>query len=243
MKSNHALDQRALKAQRDETAMNEFAAENKGFILWCATRVCKRYITDSDDEYEVALVAFWEAVRQYREQSGSFGAFAALVIRRRLMDSFDARSRHSREIPSGHSMTWDEEEEQAEGVVAEVQRTIVRDAREDPRAVREEIEELGEVLKEYGFTFFDLAEASPKAGKTKKCCARAVNWMLALAERVLRMRKTRSLPVAAISEALAIARKILERHRRYIIAATEILDGDFPHLAEYMDYIRKERTE
>ncbi len=66
--------------------------------------------------------------------------------------------------------------------------------------------------------------------------------MLALLDRLIQMRKTRSLPVAAISAALDIARKILERHRRYIITATEILDGDYPHLAEYLDYIRKERT-
>lgn len=76
----------------------------------------------------------------------------------------------------------------------------------------------------------------------RSCCAKAVNWMLALAERVLMMRKKRSLPVVAISKALEIARKIIERHRRYIIAATEILDGDYPHLAEYLDYIKRERT-
>ena len=99
-----------------------------------------------------------------------------------------------------------------------------------------------DILREYGFSFFDLAEASPKAEKTKRCCARAVNWMLAVAERILQMRRSRSLPVAAISAALEIARKILERHRRYIIASTEILDGDFPYLAEYLEYIRKERA-
>ncbi len=236
------MDRQAIEAQRDETAMNLFVAENKGFILRCASKVCKRFITDSDDEYEVALLAFWEAVKQYRESSGSFSAFAALVIRRRLMDHFDSQSRRSREIAAGHSMTWDEDEEQTGGVIAEVQRAVVQDTRDDQSEVKEEILEIGGVLKAYGFSFFDVAEASPKAGKTKKCCARAVNWMLALAERILQMRRTRGLPVAAISAALDIARKILERHRRYIIAATEILDGDFPHLAEYLDYIRKERT-
>ena len=222
--------------------MNHFVADNKRFILRCASKVCKRFITESDDEYEVALVAFWEAARQYKENSGSFAAFAALVIKRRLLDSFDSNARRSREIAAGHSMTWEDEEGQAAGVMAEVQRAIVEDAREDTAEVlREEIEALGDVLKEYGFSFFDLAEASPKAGKTKKCCARAVNWMLALVERILQMRKTRSLPVAAISKALDIAKKILERHRRYIIAATEILDGEYPHLAEYLEYIRRER--
>lgn len=236
------LDEQAIVAKNDETALNQFVADNKDFILRCASKTCRRFITERDDEYEVAMVAFWEAVRQYKGAEGSFSSFAAMVIRRRLMDSFDRKSRYNREIAVGHSMTWDDKEDQPGSVIAEVQQTIVRNARDDTNDVKEEIEALGDVLKEYGFSFFDLAEASPKAGKTKQCCARAVNWMLAVAERILQMRKTHSLPVAAISLALSIARKILERHRRYIIAATEILDGDYPHLAEYMDYIRKERA-
>ncbi len=242
MEPNYPMDHRAMEAQRDETVMNLLLAESKGFILRCASKVCRRFITDSDDEYEVALLAFWEAVKQYNEDSGSFRSFAALVIRRRLMDFFDSQSRRKREIAAGHSMTWDEDEGQAGGVIAEVQRVIIQDSRDDTDAVKEEISEVSCILRDYGFSFFDVAEASPKAGKTKECCARAVNWMLALQDRLIRMRKTRSLPVTAISAALDIARKILERHRRYIITAAEILDGDYPHLAEYLDYIRKERT-
>ena len=243
MESKQTPDLRALEAQKNEDVMNQFVDENKDFIKRCASVVCKRFITDSDEEYEVALVAFWEAVRHYNAQAGSFRSFASLVIRRRLLDSFDSKSRRRQEIPAGHSMTWDDAEETSGGIMTEIQRSIVQKAEEDPQAIRDEIQDLSEVLKEYGFSFFDLAEASPKALKTKKCCAKAVNWMLAVAERILQMRKTHSLPVAAISLALSIARKILERHRRYIIAATEILDGDYPHLAEYMDYIRKEREE
>ena len=242
MEPNNPMDDRVMEAQRDEAAMNLLVAESKGFILRCASKVCKRFITDSDDEYEVALPAFWEAAKQYNQGSGSFSSFAALVIRRRLMDFFDSQSRRKREIAAGHSMTWDEDKGQAGGVIAEVQRVIVQDSGDDTDAVKEEIAAISDVLRDYGFSFFDVAEASPKAGKTKICCARAVNWMLALLDRLIRMRKTRSLPVAAISAALDIARKILERHRRYIITATEILDGDYPHLAEYLDYIRKERT-
>ena len=237
-------DHIAIEAKSSEERMNQFVAESKGFILRCASRTCRRFITESDEEYEVAMVAFWEAIRHYDENSGNFASFASLVIRRRLMDSFDNQTRHRPEIPVGHSMTWDEaaDENQAGGVMAEVQQAIVRETRDDAAVIREEIEALGSVLRGYGFSFFDLAEASPKADKTKKCCARAVNWMLAVVERILQMRRSHSLPVNAISRALDIARKILERHRRYIIAAIEILDGDYPQLAEYLDYIRKEQV-
>ena len=242
MELNFTLNHPALQARQSEEAMNRYIRQNEAFILRCASRVCKRFISKSDDEFEIALVAFWEAVKKYSEQRGSFESFSFLVIKRRLMDYFDSQSRRHQEIPAGHSMTWDGEEDGTQGVTSQVQKILLQDAREDPTAIREEIEALGLVLKDYGFTYMDLAEASPKAAKTKHCCARAVNWMLAAAERVLQMRKSRSLPTSAIEKALDIARKILERHRRYIIAATEILDGDYPHLAEYMDYIRKERS-
>ena len=235
-------DSRALAAQTDEAELNRLVADSRTFILRCASRTCGRYVTDSDEAYETAMLAFWEAVRCYRSGSGSFQAFAAMVIRRRLLDAFDRTSRLSREIAAGHAMTWDEGEEEADGIVSEVQRAIVQDAADETARVREEIEALGEVLGDYGFSFFDLAEASPKAGKTRQSCAKAVRWMLAAAERVMNMRKTRSLPVAMISLALSIARKIIERHRRYIIAATEILDGDYPCLAEYLESIRKEQA-
>ena len=233
-------DEKAVAARTNEYALNELVRENNSFILRCASKTCKRFITESDDEYEVALVAFCEAVRAFNADAGGFMGFAALVIRRRLMDYFDKQSRRSNEISAGSAMTWDEDV--STGVIAEVQKALVQKDGTADHTIRDEIEALGDVLSEYGFSFFDLAEASPKASKTKHCCARAVNWMLALVERILNMRKTHSLPVSAISKALEIARKIIERHRRYIIAATEILDGDYPYLAEYMDYIKKEKS-
>ena len=235
-------DKMAVDAKNSEDTLNQLVIENNSFILRCASKTCKRFITESDDEYEVALVAFCEAVRTFNPGTGHFTAFAALVIRRRLMDYFDSQSRRSREIAAGSAMTWENSEDQPTGVIAEVQQKIVQENQPDAHTIKDEIEALGTVLNDYGFSFFDLAEASPKAEKTKHCCARAVNWMLAVVDRILNMRKTHSLPVAAIVKALEIARKIIERHRRYIIAATEILDGDYPHLAEYMDYIKRERS-
>ena len=105
---------------------------------------------------------------------------------------------------------------------------------------REEIAEMQSVLQRYGFSFFDLADASPKTEKTRKSCAQAVRTLLAAALLMAQMRLRRLLPIRELSEASGVVRKILERHRKYIIAAAEILDGDFPILAGYMSYIRKQ---
>ena len=53
------------------------------------------------------------------------------------------------------------------------------------------------------------------------------------------MKTSKTLPVKDISSDKSISVKILERHRKYIIAAAEIMNGDYPLLKEYMNYIRK----
>ena len=45
--------------------------------------------------------------------------------------------------------------------------------------------------------------------------------------------------IKKIIENTLLPRKILERHRNYIIAAVEILSGEYPLLAEYLSFIRK----
>ena len=109
----------------------------------------------------------------------------------------------------------------------------------DKSAVRDEIEAVQELLQEYGFSFFDLADCSPKAEKTKKQCAQAVIALLEDPELFRRMRSTKALPTKEIIRVSGVSKKILERHRKYIIAAAEILNGEYPLLAEYMNYIRK----
>jgi RNA polymerase sigma factor len=51
------------------------------------------------------------------------------------------------------------------------------------------------------------------------------------------MRASGRLPIAQLCIACALPRKILERHRKYIIAAAEILTNDYPYLIEYVSYI------
>ena len=54
-----------------------------------------------------------------------------------------------------------------------------------------------------------------------------------------RMRKTGALPGKELCRRAGVPPKLLEHHRRYIIAAAEILDGDYPHLADYLRFVRK----
>ena len=56
-------------------------------------------VTRSDDEYSVALLAFYEAIEGYDPESGPFGAYASLVIGRRFADHYRSQHRFDAEMP------------------------------------------------------------------------------------------------------------------------------------------------
>jgi RNA polymerase sigma factor len=216
-------DRSALAAKTDEQALNNLIEAQKPWILRVCSDVTHRYITDSDDEWSTALLAFHEAVQSYDESKGAFLAFASVVIRRRLLDDIRSQWRHKGEI---HVLEGELEEEPDRSI-------------DTAQAAREEIAAAQAILKPYGFSFFDLAESSPKAEKTKDACCKAVLALLKNEELLEKMRKNKALPMKELELASGVARKILDRHRRYIIAAAEILSGEYPVLAEYLGYIRK----
>ena len=233
----------ALAARKDEKRMDSFLRQNRRFILGYASKTVKRFVTESDDEWSIALIAFHEAVQTYDENRGPFRPFAALVIRRRLADHLDRESRTHREIGTDLTSGEIEDLESAPAVQLEAQRVIVKRSMElsaSKEALKDEIEAMQQILSGYGFSFFDLADCSPKAQKTKKGCL-AVIGVLAGDETLMRkMRKNGALPVKELCSRSGVSPKLLEKHRRYIIAAAEILYGDFPHLGEYFRDAKKE---
>ncbi|MCR5119937.1 MAG: RNA polymerase sigma-I factor [Lachnospiraceae bacterium] len=237
------VSSRALKAAADEAVLEAFIQENKSFILSVASRIMKRYVTDSDDEWSVALIAFDEAVRSYEESKGDFKLFAGMVIKRRLIDYIRSESRHNAEISvEPYAMDGDSGEgDEVTGLQLEVKsRTAEMADNADPSAgIRDEIAQLSAELKAYGISFFELEEASPRAEKTKNACATAVRTLIGDEDMKAAMIKKKTLPMKELSKSSGVDRKTLERHRKYLIAVALILTGDLPHMAEYVGYIRE----
>ena len=240
------MDQQALAAREDEELLNNFITENRSFILRSASRACGRFITDSDDEWSVGLLAFHEAVVDYDAEKGPFQPFAGLIIRRRVTDYLRKEQRHSPEISvEPGSLSGELPGEEASPLALELRSRSAQLAEESQAArpgtsdTRDEIEAVGQILGGYGFSFFDLADCSPKAGKTKDQCARVIRTLISMPELMGVLRDTGALPVKALCKASGVSKKIPERHRKYIIAAAEILTGDYPILSEYLGFVRK----
>ena len=237
------LEQDVLKAKEDENALADLIEANRSFILRCASEIVHHYVTDSDDEWSIALLAFSEAVRDYEGGKGSFRGFAAIVIKRRVLDYLRSQSRFDELSVTPDAFDGSLDDDAAGGMELAVQQRMGEeavDAADDTaERAREEIAAMQAVLLAYGFSFFDLADSSPKTEKTKRSCGTAIRTLLAAAVLLAKMRLARLLPIKELSAESGVVRKILERHRKYIIAGAEILDGDFPILAGYLSYVKE----
>ena len=172
-----------------------------------------------------------------------------MVIKRRLTDYSISQARFQKELSvEPASMDGEiENEEEVSALQIEIRQRSAEISKtegigvENPGStpMQDEIAAVQKLLSGYGFSFYDLTECSPKAEKTKIACAKAVAVILKNPSLFKKMQTSKTLPVKDISSDKSISVKILERHRKYIIAAAEIMNGDYPLLKEYMNYIRK----
>lgn len=100
-----------------------------------------------------------------------------------------------------------------------------------------EIAALRQDLARYGFRFADMKEAAPQSEKTRDLCRDVICYLL-LEGRMPQIRRDGHLPMGEVCTALNISHKKIEPHQRYILAACEILDGDFPYLREFLGETR-----
>jgi RNA polymerase sigma factor len=229
----------AMEANADQDKMNQFISQNELFILKSAKTVSHRFISKSDDEWSIALLAFSQAVQTYNMNKGSFYHFAELMIRNRLIDFYRSQGRFSTEITVDPIVFDTEPEENDEDISIHlaVAKQVSKVSGDD---IKLEIESITDTLSLYGISFMDLAECSPHSTKTKTSCAKAINYIISNPIIIKDLRTSKMLPLKVIEKNAKVPRKILERHRKYIIAAIEILSGEYPYLSEYLWYIRKE---
>ncbi len=232
------LDILAVNAKDNENSMNRLINKYENFILKRASSAARRYISKSDDEWSVAMAAFTDAIRNYFPEKGSFLNFAELIIRRRIIDYVRSKSRYAPEILVKPSLFESSPEEEGDySMQSEIAEKV---SSGENNSLRMEIYLINEVFSEYGFSFMDLADYSPKAEKTKRACAKAVAFMIKNPILTSEMKIKRKLPLNLIEKNAKVSRKLLERHRKYIVAAVEIISGDYPYLSDYMRYIREE---
>lgn len=206
---------------------NEFIEKHINYILAITSKVVGRYINKEDDYFSIALIVFDEAITKYDENKGSFWNFAEVMIRNRLIDEF--RKQKHNVIPfSGLTQSDSTDEDEIFDVVG--QSDIASDLAFEFYALKAELEC-------YQIALFELPKYSPKARKTKKMVYQSLMYLSEHKSAKDIILKKHELPMKLLETQVGANRKLLERHRKYIIAGTIILNGDYPIIAEYIKNI------
>ncbi|NLL72677.1 MAG: RNA polymerase subunit sigma [Clostridiales bacterium] len=233
------IDSQAMAAKNDKSILEKLVSEQESAMLRYASRITGRYISKSDDEWSITLLAFTQAIDSYDFDKGNFISFYRLLIKRRLIDYHRNQSKFNQEL-TVDPILFDTEPEEEDDDISIRLAVSNQVSKQESSDLKLEIETANQAFSNYGFSFFDLTNCSPHAKKTKSSCAKAVNYMMDNPLLIEELHTTKQLPIKIIEKNTKVPRKTLDRHRKYIIAAIELLSGEYPNLAEYLQYIRKE---
>lgn len=210
----HEIVARVLAAKGDSLAADELVRQYLPFIRAEAAKAVRRGITESDDEYSIAMMAFHEAVLAYERLRGAFLPFAAKAIRSRIIDYQRRELRHRGRI-SLDAAGEDDDRELAETL----------DPGDDPiaahtdrTAARQELTHFALELSRFGLSLTDIADNCPKQERTLSACHRALRFAREDPQLLEQTVRSGKLPITALAAGANVERKTLERHRKYMMA-------------------------
>ena len=235
MEKDREVVRAVYEAKENNDAADDLIRRYIPFIRAEASKFMGRFCTDSDDEYSIAMIAFHEAILGYSRERGAFLNYAALLIRSRLTDECRREKRHQ------GVLSLDESGEEDERTLLE-QVADSRDHYEESsnlEATQQEIAELVGVLQQFGVSFADIADHSPKQERTKETCLMAVRYAMENRELLDELLRTKKLPMNELVKGVGCDRKTLERHRKYVLAMLVIQTNGYEIIRGHLRHVWK----
>lgn len=222
-----ALPERLSLAQSDRGELSSLIRDYTPFIKKCVTAVMFGS-QEKEDCLTEAMLAFAHSVQTYKEEFGSFIAYARTVIRNRLIDS--ARSDlayqnhiHYDDSSADESKTpaWD-----SDMAIAAFNR------QEEERNLALEIEAVSAEFEKWGFSWAVLQKKCPKQERSRQVCQEIAKAVLCSPLLFDEMTEKMSLPYTKLCE--TFPKKALEKFRIYIIALILIQKGEYPYIYSFV---------
>ena len=233
-KPKKSLEEKVLLIQQgDMTLHNELIDSYKPFIAKTVSSVCKRYIHESDDEFSIGLIAFNEAIQKYNSEKGtSLISFSEVLIKRRVIDYIRNQTKIS-SISFEMSSAAHDDDPESSSIDAELSiENYKRKADEELR--KEEIHQFTVMMQQFDLSFQDLIENSPKHADARKNAIMTAKILAENEELKNILLEKRKLPIKQLESCVSMSRKTIERNRKYIIAISLVLIGDYIYLKDYL---------
>ena len=233
-KKKQPLEEMAIQIQQgDEQLLNMIIDDYKPFIKKTVSSVCKRYIYESDDEFSIGLIAFHEALLKYNSQRGaSIISFSEVIIKRKVID-YIRKNGKFKDISIDMSLLEDEED--SPGLTFEQVASVDEYERQEETVKRrEEILSFQEQLSQYKLSFQDLVEQSPKHEDARLNAIEVAKTVVDSEDLLHYLVEKKRLPIKKLEKQVVVSRKTIERNRKYIIAISLIIVGDYVYLKDYL---------
>lgn len=218
------LEKRVVSAKRSQEELEALLIEYRPFVLSAVLSVCP---TGGDDALQTGFIAFAQAVNAYSEEKGAFLSLARTIIKRRVVDLI------RKESSVKEDAILDGANNEEEGMV-QTASAIVHRINTENEERREEMAAFAAELGKWAITINQLSKASPKHETTKNACKTVIYEMISNEKMLETFQNEKRLPVIELTRKTGIKRKLIEDHRRYIVAAIIIHTGDFPYMQEYV---------
>ena len=235
MKNDHQIVQAVYAAKENNDRADELIRQYIPFIRAEASKFLGKLCTEQDDAYSIAMIAFHEAILGYSRERGAFLNYAAMLIRNRLIDEYRREKRHQ-----GHLSLDAQDEDEDRTLLDQVADS--RDHYEESHnleATQQEIAELSAVMAQFGVTFSDVAEHTPKQDRTMEVCLAAIHYGMAQPELLEELLRTKKLPLTQLVKGSGGERKTLERHRKYILAMLLIQTNGYEIIRGHLRHVWK----
>ncbi len=222
-----SLPERLALARTDRGELGTLIRDYTPFIRKCVSAVMFRTQSREDNMTE-AMLAFAHSVQTYREEFGSFVAYARTVIRNRLIDSARSELAYKNHIhyedtsdDEGEMPNWD-----SDMAVAAFNR------QEEERNLALEIEAANTEFTDWGFSWATLQKKCPKQERSREVCQKIARAVLQSPSLLGEMMEKQSLPYTKLCE--TFPKKALEKYRIYIIALILIQKGEYPYVYSFV---------
>jgi RNA polymerase sigma factor len=234
-KKKRTLEETVFSIQNgDQALQNELIHQYKPFIAKTVSSVCKRYISETDDEFSIGLIAFNEAIQKYSSDKGSsLLSFAEVIIKRRVIDYIRQQIKHQNLSIDANGFEENEDEVSQSSLEANMSlEEYYKQTDEELR--RQEIIHFSKLLTEFDLSFKDLVENSPKHADARKNAMLVAMEIVSNVEIKQILVEKKRLPIKQIENSVSVSRKTIERNRKYIIAIALILMNDYLYLQDYI---------
>ena len=226
---------RVYAAKENSFDANEIIKDYLPFIKSEACKVTGRIVVEGrDDEISIAMIAFHEAIESYSKMKGAFLNYAALIIKRRIIDFYRKEKRHLETTSIDAPFGEDDQMTLVDTIQDKNDNYEKMAARE---ASRREIAELTTQLESFGVSLTDIADNCPKQKRTLDVCRRAIQYARDNPDIIDELMRTKRVPLAKLIDGTGVDRKTLERHRKYLLALLVIYSNGYEMIRGHLKQV------